>query len=179
MAERGAVLIVDDDVSLLDSFKSRLELEGYYCETTTSAISALELMNNKNLFDLMITDIDMPEMSGLELTKKAKRLNHDMKIIMITGLIDNFSYDSVIEAGASDFIKKPFTLKELIARIKQVTIQNDLEKSKEELQKRVTELEDFYSMAIARELKMIELKQEIKGLKEELAKNKPSQKAAI
>jgi DNA-binding NtrC family response regulator len=177
MGVRGSVLIVDDDASLLDSFKSCLKMEGYYCETTGRAVSALELISNKNSFDMMITDIDMPDMNGLELTREAKRLNPDMKIIMMTGLTDKFSYDKVMEAGASDFIKKPFTLKELVSRIKQVTVQNDLEKSKAELQKRVTELEDFYSMAIAREMKMIELKEEIEKLKEELEKYKPSQKA--
>ena len=165
----GSILIVDDDAMLLDMLRNALSLEGYQCETTVSAMFALELID-ETPFDLMITDIDMPEMNGLELTKKAKRLRPDMKIIIMTGLIDKFSWDEVIEAGASDFIKKPFTVKELIARIKQVKMYEELQKREQELKKKVKELQEFYDVAVGRELRMKELKEEIKELKEELGR---------
>ena len=56
-------------------------------------------------------------MSGFELTAKVKKIRPDTTIIIMTGLIDEFSYDDAMGAGASDFIRKPFSLKELIARI--------------------------------------------------------------
>jgi len=74
----------------------------------------------------MITDIVLPEMNGLELTKKAKNLKPQMAIIIATGYIDVFSYDEAIEAGASDFLKKPFTVKELTARAKHVKIVEEM-----------------------------------------------------
>lgn len=165
-AERDSVLIVDDDIRLLDVFRSGLKLEGYPCETAASAVSALELIN-KFLFDIMIIDIELPDINGMELTRKVKRLKPDMVVIIITAFIEDFDYDKAIEAGASDFIKKPFTLKELIARIKQIKIQEELYRREKELKKKVKELEEFYDMAVGRELRMKELKEEMEDLKEE------------
>jgi DNA-binding NtrC family response regulator len=90
--------------------------------------------------------------------------------IIITGHIEDFPYDLAIEAGAADFIKKPFTLKELIARINHVQLQEELRKREEELTKKVKELEEFYEIAIGRELRMKELKKEIERLKKKLEK---------
>jgi DNA-binding NtrC family response regulator len=116
VGKQGSVIIVDDDSTFLDMVKAGLSLEGYSCESVTSPTSALELINTTSC-DIMITDIDMPDMNGLELTRKVKRIKPDMDVIIMTGFIDNSSYGKAIEAGASDFIKKPFTLKELALRI--------------------------------------------------------------
>ena len=122
MDERNSVIIVDDDERLLEIFKTALSLEGYQCETASSAESALELIN-KTSFDIMLTDIRMPGIEGFELTHKAKEIIPDMAVIIMTAYADEFSYDNAIEAGASDFIKKPFTLNELMARIQHVKLQ--------------------------------------------------------
>jgi DNA-binding NtrC family response regulator len=167
------LLVVDDDQPLLDTLKNGLLLHGYQCETTASAASALELIE-KNSFDIMIADIIMPDMNGLELTAKVKKIRPEMTIIVITGHIENFPYDRAIEAGASDFIKKPFSLKELIARIRYVNMQEELFVREKELQKRIKELEEFYAIAVGRELRMVELKKEINILKEELGKYQKS-----
>ena len=123
--DQGRVLIVDDDKNLLKFIRAALESEGYQCETAMNPLSALELVG-KGSFDIMITDIILPEMNGLELTKKAKKMKPHMAIIIATGYIDTFSYDKAIEAGASDFLKKPFTVKELAARVKHVRIMEEM-----------------------------------------------------
>jgi two-component system cell cycle response regulator len=115
-SKKECILLVDDDISLLDTIKSGLSLRGYQCKAAMSASIALELLN-KDLFDMMIIDIVLPDMSGFELTTKAKKIRPDMAIIIMTGYINEFSYEDAIESGASDFIKKPFSVKELIARI--------------------------------------------------------------
>ena len=125
MDERASVLVVDNDETLLCMFRLMFETEGYRCETCTSAQSALELID-RIPFQVMLTDIVMPDHSGLELTEKAKRLRPHMIIIAMTGFIDDFTYDRAIEAGASDFIKKPFTLLEIMHRISQVKLQENL-----------------------------------------------------
>jgi two-component system cell cycle response regulator len=116
MEVKGSVLIVDDDAALLDIFRKGLLSEDYRCETAVTAASALEVVE-KNPFDVMVTDIVLPDMNGFRLTEQVKRLRPDMAVIIMTGFIDDFSYDDAVEAGASDFIKKPFTLKEIRARI--------------------------------------------------------------
>ena len=115
-SKRERILIVDDNISLLDTINNGLSLRGYQCKAAMSASTAIELLN-KDLFDMMIIDIVLPDMSGFELATKAKKIKPDMAIIIMTGYIDEFSYEDAIESGASDFIKKPFSVKELIARI--------------------------------------------------------------
>jgi len=123
--KKDSILIVDDDAVIMKFMKIVLEMEGYECETAISSQAALERVQNTP-FDIMITDIVMPGMNGLELTGKAKGIRPNMAVIITTGFVDNFSYDKAIEAGASDFIKKPFTEKELIARIKHVKMQQEI-----------------------------------------------------
>ncbi len=122
---QGRILLVDDDVFLLDTLRNGLSLKGYQCETAMNAMTALELIS-KNTFHGMVTDIILPDMMGFELTEKVKKLEPDMVVIIMTGFIDEFSYKDAMEAGASDFIKKPFSLKELIARIEHATMHEKL-----------------------------------------------------
>jgi diguanylate cyclase (GGDEF)-like protein len=121
----NSVLIVDDDEGLLEMFQTALSIEGYRCETAANVERALDLIKNV-AFDILIADIKMPGMTGLELTEKAKKIRPDMAAIVMTAYIEEFSYDSAIEVGASDFIKKPFTVRELIARIQHVKLQERL-----------------------------------------------------
>lgn len=125
MDNMDSVLIVDDDEGLLEMFQTALSIKGYRCETASKVDRALELINNIP-FDILIADIKMPDMTGLELTERAKKMRPDMAVIVMTAYIEEFSYDSAIEVGASDFIKKPFTVKELIARIQHVKLQERL-----------------------------------------------------
>jgi len=125
MNEKISILLVDDDQSLLDVLKSRLVLEGFECTTASNAASAIERIN-KQSFDIMIADIVLPDRDGLELSETVKRKNPDMAVIIMTGYISDFSYDKAVAAGASDFIKKPFSLNELIARIKHVRMHEEM-----------------------------------------------------
>ena len=115
-----------------------------------------------------VVDIDLPDMSGFDLTREAKMLCPNIAVVMITGFIEKFSYDEAIKAGALDFLKKPFTPKELIARVAQVRINGQLRKREEELKKKVEELQEFYDIAVGRESRMLELKNEIARLKKQL-----------
>ena len=169
MDERTSIIIVDNDTTLLTMLEEIFVSEGYRCETAASAHVALELIDKAH-FDIMVTDIVMPGMTGIELTEKAKKLSPHIAAVVMTGFIDDFSYDRAIEAGASDFIKKPFTVMEVIARIKQVKMTEELEKRERELRKRVKELEEFYNIAVSRELRIKELKEEVEELKEHLQK---------
>jgi two-component system cell cycle response regulator len=124
MNEGNSIIIVDDDAILLTMLKENLLRDGYRCETADSAESALKLVRESS-FDIMLTDITLPGMKGFELAERAKELRPDMAVIIMTGFVDDFSYDSAIEAGASDFIKKPFTIKELRARMEHVKMHEE------------------------------------------------------
>jgi len=123
--EKRSLLIVDDDASVLEFIKQGLLTQGYLCQTATTAESALEHIN-ETPFDLMLTDIVMPGMDGFQLTELSRKARPDMLIIIMTGFTEDYSFEKAIEAGASDFIKKPFTLHELIIRIRLVNLQEKL-----------------------------------------------------
>ncbi len=125
MDKRRSVLIVDDDKGILDVLRTWFTEDGYACEAVSDAKKALALIEN-GTFDLVLTDIVLPEMDGLELTEKVKALKPATKVVVMTGFGDDFSYDKAMEAGASDFIKKPFTLQELMAKMKILKMQDDL-----------------------------------------------------
>jgi diguanylate cyclase (GGDEF)-like protein len=125
MDKKQSLLIVDDEESLLDMLSRSLVNSGYACETFTSGMAVLDRLRSSPA-DILITDIAMPGLAGLDLTREAKRIRPDTMVIIMTGFIDDFSYDQAMEAGASDFIKKPFTLQELLMRLKQVKMQERL-----------------------------------------------------
>ena len=121
------VLVVDDDVLLLDTLQQGLSLRGYLCETAVDASIALRHIN-RQYFHSTVIDISLPDMNGLQLTEKVKKLNPDIAVIIMTGFIDDFSYQDAMEAGAADFIKKPFSVKELIARLEYAIMHEKLYK---------------------------------------------------
>jgi diguanylate cyclase (GGDEF)-like protein len=125
MQPAKSVLIVEDESPVMQLLHATLSMEGYRCTEAENGDSAMELLKTTP-FDIMITDIVMPGMGGLELAERAKKLHPAMLIIIMTGFLDEFSYEKAVTSGASDFIKKPFTSVELLIRIKHVLQQERL-----------------------------------------------------
>ncbi|RKY84523.1 hypothetical protein DRQ09_08555 [candidate division KSB1 bacterium] len=118
------ILIVDDDKIILDGFKKLLTKGGYIITTSDSGENALELIK-KNSFDLILTDIVLKEMNGIELLKEVKTLSPQTVVIMITGYASIETAVKALRFGAEDYIIKPCQGDELKFRIK-----NALEKQK-------------------------------------------------
>ena len=97
---------------------------GYYSEAVSCAEEALELMGKDN-FHVVVTDIMLPAMGGLELTKLIKKDNAS-DVIVMTGYSDDYSYEEAINIGASDFVIKPVRLEELLLRLKRVLKEREL-----------------------------------------------------
>ncbi len=125
MEKKPRFVVVDDDEPLLDVLKGFLASQGHDCAVFSSAAAALGHLTEKPC-DILITDIVMQGMKGLQLTKQVKLTWPNTNVIVMTGFINDFSYDQAIEAGASDFIKKPFTVHEIMSRIKHVLLQERL-----------------------------------------------------
>ena len=125
MNENYSVLVVDDDPRMLDLLKSFLTDEGFRCDTLYRAEDALDRLAT-DTFDVMVADIRLPGMHGLELTERAKRLRPELNIIVMTAYMEEFSYDDAVAAGASDFIRKPFSFNELALRLRHVRLQEKL-----------------------------------------------------
>ncbi|MBL1213369.1 MAG: response regulator [Ignavibacteriae bacterium] len=110
---KAKILCVDDEAVILDSFRKILVLEGYSIDTVESGGEALSLIKS-NHYDFVFTDLKMPEMSGVDVTKAVKHLRPDIDVMIITGFA---SVDTAVECmkyGAMDYVEKPFTEDELI-----------------------------------------------------------------
>jgi two-component system cell cycle response regulator len=112
------ILVVDDEESIRDIIQESLQYEGYSCTCAEDGLKALHIMDQLCV-DVVITDIQMPNMNGIELTKSIKE-KFDSDVIVMTGFVKDFTYEEIIEIGASDFIQKPISMNELLIRIKRV-----------------------------------------------------------
>ncbi len=103
------VLVVDDDPNLTDLLVDTLETIGYVARPAASAQEALKLLANEH-FDLVISDINMPEMSGIELLQKIKREHHQLPVMLITGISTENVKAQAFSSGADGFLAKPFRI---------------------------------------------------------------------
>ncbi len=118
--ESMKILVVDDEAPLREIIKKGLsQMGGYTAETAQSGLEAIEKME-KDIFDLVITDLKMPEMDGLELLKTIKGTRPEIMVIMMTA---HGSIETAVEAmriGANDYVTKPIDLNELLIHISKV-----------------------------------------------------------
>jgi DNA-binding NtrC family response regulator len=122
---KARILIADDERTIRETVSAILVDEGYETDLVANGIEALDLLNQKN-FDLLITDLRMPNMDGLELIKKSLQICPQTSVIIITAYA---SIESAIEAlrlGAYDYIIKPFNHDDLILRVKRLLDHKEL-----------------------------------------------------
>jgi PAS domain S-box-containing protein len=119
------ILLVDDEQPLVEIGKQMLERLGYSVATRTSSIEALELFRtNPNRFDLIITDIVMPNMSGDKLAQKILELRNDIPIVLCTGYSEKFTRQNASEMGIRSFLMKPLVMKDLADTVRQALTAN-------------------------------------------------------
>lgn len=112
------IALVDDDRNILTSVSIALESEGYKVETYTDGTSALEGLNAKRP-DLAIFDIKMPRMDGMELLRRLRQTS-DLPVIFLTSKDEEIDELFGLKMGADDFIKKPFSQRLLVERVRAV-----------------------------------------------------------
>lgn len=112
------ILIVDDKPDIRDSMCEYMRMAGFAAESAGSAEAALVLIREAP-FDVMVADIEMPGLGGLELTRLVKR-DSGTDVIVMTGYTQNYSYEDAINIGASDFVIKPVRYEELLLRVRRV-----------------------------------------------------------
>ena len=112
------VMVVDDEKLIRDLFKTSLESRGYSC-TVASDGEMADAMMAQDEPDVVITDIDMPKLDGIELVKLIKA-KYSSDVIIMTGNQPDFSYSEYIKIGASDFVQKPVAPSEMLTRVERV-----------------------------------------------------------
>lgn len=110
------ILVVDDDTRILKLLKKFLQQNGFLVSTALSAREAFQLLENF-IFDLIILDVMMPEITGIEFAEKIKNSNKNLPIVMLTALSEPEDRVKGLESGAKDYMTKPFEPRELLLRI--------------------------------------------------------------
>ena len=113
---KAKVLLVDDEESFLTTLAKRLEVRGMQVSTVTRGIEAVEKVTNQ-AFDLVVLDLSMPGIDGLETLKRIKAKQPDAEIIILTGEGSIRSGIEAMKLGAEDYLQKPVDLTELIEKI--------------------------------------------------------------
>ncbi len=114
---KAKILCVDDEEVILDSFRKILVLDGYSVDTVQSGGEALNLIKSHH-YDFCFTDLKMPEMDGVEVTKAVKQLRPDIDVVIITGYATVQTAVECMQFGAMDYVEKPFTEDELLEFVK-------------------------------------------------------------
>jgi PAS domain S-box-containing protein len=115
------ILFVDDENAIVTLVRQRLERLGYKVKATTSPTEALALFKSKpHYFDLIITDMTMPDMTGDKLVRQILEIRPDLPIILSTGFSEKIDEKQAKKIGVADYIEKPFVSRELAFKVRQV-----------------------------------------------------------
>ena len=117
MAEASKILLVEDDPHLAKGLQFNLEREGYEVFLVDNGASALDQLREKD-FDLIVLDLMLPGLGGLEVARTIRETNIRFPILMLTAKSSKKDREIGLEAGADDYLTKPFHLPELLLRIK-------------------------------------------------------------
>jgi len=121
---KAKILCVDDEEVILDGFRKILVIDGYSVDTVTNGKEALGLIQTHH-YDFVFTDLKMPEMDGVEVTKAVKHFRPDIDVVIITGYATVETAVECMKYGAMDYVQKPFTDDEILAFVKKILIKRN------------------------------------------------------
>lgn len=119
MTDKKIILVVEDDLSILIGLEDNLKLEDYEVITASNGYDGLKFASEKEI-DLLLLDIMLPGVNGYEICRKIKKEKPGLPIIMLTARSSEIDKISGLDYGADDYITKPFSIPELLARIRAV-----------------------------------------------------------
>jgi two-component system nitrogen regulation response regulator NtrX len=151
------ILVIDDEKSIRNTLQEVLEYENHKVDLATNGSEGLELFNNHD-YDIVLCDIKMPGMDGIEVLEKLVQRSHDIPVIMISG---HGNIDTAVEAikkGAYDFIEKPLDLNRLLVTMRNATERNELVSETRVLKRKISKTYEIVgeSEAIRKVKDMIE-----------------------
>lgn len=130
------ILVVDDDESMRDTLKELLERDHYTVDIADNTLSAISKYKYKN-YNLVISDIMMPEIDGIELLRRLKKINQEAIVILITGYASIDSAVQAIRIGAEDYFTKPFNNDEILKVIDRIYKNHNLIVENEKLKQEI------------------------------------------
>ena len=111
-----SILVVDDSEAVRDTVSVILSVCGYQCESAKNWLDAMERVRQSR-FDAVVTDLEMPEMDGIALTREIRQQFSSLPVMVMTGHSDEEYRESAFRAGAKEFLSKPFDIPDLIKKL--------------------------------------------------------------
>lgn len=157
------ILVVDDEEPIREVVCSMLQNASYVCEQASSGVEALEILRNDNSFQLVLTDLMMPELDGVGLLEIVKQKHQNLPVVMVTAVHDISVALSAIRNGAYDYLLKPFEREQLLAvvrraleahhlrvenRLYQSNLESLVDQRTKELRETIAELERSYDVTL-------------------------------
>lgn len=124
------ILIVEDEQILNDTINKSLKKSGYEVESAFDGIDAMEMIEIES-YDLIILDLNLPHMDGMEILKNLRKKDEETKVLILSARSQIKDKVEGLDAGANDFLQKPFHLDELKARVRSLTRRNFIQKNSE------------------------------------------------
>ncbi len=119
MSETGRILVVDDEPSIIDAVSTVLRYEGYEVSEATTGRSALALAQEQP-FDLLVLDVMLPDLDGFEVTRRLRADGIGVPVVFLTARNEIADLVAGLGAGGDDYVAKPFSLAEIVARTKAI-----------------------------------------------------------
>ncbi|MDF2819834.1 MAG: two component transcriptional regulator, winged helix family [Clostridiales bacterium] len=135
------ILIVDDEKSIRSFLQVSIETQGYKCIDADNGSNALMLAISRNP-DILILDLGLPDMDGLEVIKKLRKLSQ-MPIIIISARGHDREKVEALDAGADDYLTKPFSVPELLARIRVILRHKSIDNNTSETENSIYKIKDL------------------------------------
>ncbi|MBN1296281.1 sigma-54-dependent Fis family transcriptional regulator [bacterium] len=150
------ILIVDDEQSMCDFLSILLESEGFSVQSTCNPKSAVSLVESGAEIDMVITDLKMPEMDGIQLLEHVKRASSDIVVIMITAFATTENAIDAMKKGAYDYLTKPFKVEEIKIVVNKAFESRDLRKENTFLKSQIQSRAKFeHIIGVSREMKQV------------------------
>ena len=114
------ILIIDDDASVLETLRLLVSTEGHEVYTATGGEEALEMLGHETLYDLMITDLRMPGVNGLDLLSHVQKKQPGIGVLVVSAYLNENTSRQVQELGCRAYVSKPFKVEEVLQAINMV-----------------------------------------------------------
>jgi two-component system cell cycle response regulator len=172
IAKGTCILVVSAQESVRDILQEAMIMAGYQCVIASNGSEALDRMS-ENRIDVVITDIRLPLMDGLELTTQIQN-KYDANVIVMAGFTDNYTFEEIITKGASELILQPVNIPELYMRIRRVLRETTLLRERNSAMQKLRESEQRYlEMSITDGLtKLFNSRQFYNALRTEIERSK-------
>ncbi|MRS05041.1 sigma-54-dependent Fis family transcriptional regulator, partial [bacterium] len=154
MNTRHRILILDDEPDIVEVMVTRLEIVGFPVIGHTRAAKALEALK-KDDYSILITDLKMPDMDGMEVLKEAKKINPDIEVIIFTAYGSIEGAVEAIKEGDHDYLVKPFEPIELFAKIEKAIEKRELKQRVRYLEQEIEDQIDHHIYADNKAMKQV------------------------